>query len=429
MRRLRILLLALAAVAVLPLACTETGVVGGKCREGLTTCGGRCVDLSTDADNCGACGHACAAGVQCISGACGGATEGGADGGSDADAAPTDGGDADVMQGDGAEPHDAGDAGDGGNPEGGNPDGGDGGACSPPYDQPDKCGDCNTKCTGSTPICSPADGGYACVPLCTPPLVQCGNQCVDTNSDPKHCGSCNKVCPTGLCQGGKCVGAKAGHIVAACMSYQQNFQSSSQTVLLGNAVFLPFANPVRILAYDQYVQNNVRQRVDQTIDWAASARGRTYTITSVSTTAGVPQKLNVLDYDVFVVYDQPNAPAGALGSDGTAWATTLDSFARAGGVIVVLSGGDGVGEMPALLTNSNLLPVSAETDVTYNQLYNRAPTDAIGVNVLTPFVATRNSCTFTTSVTPDATTTFVITDQGPNGPVGDPVVVHRTALP
>jgi len=423
---LRLLLLALAAALLLPLACTETGVVGGRCREGFTTCSAHCVDLSTDPDNCGACGKACPAGVKCVSGSCGGAVEGGLDGGSDADAAPTDSGDANVMQGDGAEPHDGGDAEAG---DSGNPDGSEGGICSPPYNEPGKCGDCNTKCTGAAPICSPADGGYACVPLCTAPLVKCGNQCVDLNSDSKHCGSCNKVCPTGLCQGGKCVGAKAGHIVAACMSYQQNFQTSSQTVLLGNAVFLPFANPMRILAYDQYVQSSVRQRVDQTIGWAAAARGRTYNITSVSTVAAVPQKLNVLDYDVFLVYDQPNAPAGALASAGTAWATTLDSFARAGGVIVVLSGGDGVGEMPDLLTNSNLVPVSAETDVTNSQLYNRAPTDAIGVNVLTPFIGTRKSCTFTTSVTPDATTTFVITDQGPTGPVGSPVVVHRTALP
>lgn len=436
MRGLRVLLLALAVALLLPLACTETGVVGGKCREGLTTCGGQCVDISTDHAHCGSCGHACAAGVQCVSGSCGSAAEGGVDGGRDADAAPTDSGDADVTSGDGGKPDagDAGhpDAGDSGNPDadgGGNADGGEGGACTPPYNEPGRCGDCNTKCTAAAPICSPSDGGYACVPFCTAPLVKCGSQCVDTNSDPKHCGSCNKVCPTGLCQGGKCVGAKAGHIVAACMSYQQNFQTSSQTVLLGNAVFLPFANPMRILAYDQYVQSNVRQRVDQTIGWAAAARGRSYNITSVSTVAGVSQKLNVLDYDVFLVYDQPNAPAGALGSAGTAWATSLDAFARAGGVIVVLSGGDGVGEMPDLLTNSNLLPVSAESDVTYSQLYNRAPTDAIGVNVLTPFVGTRMSCTFTTSVTPDATTTFVISDQGPTGPVGSPVVVHRTALP
>ncbi len=422
----RLLLLAISLALFVPLACTETGVVGGKCREGYTVCGGRCVDLQTDPDNCGTCGNACAAGVQCISGSCGGSV----DGGSDADAAPTDSGDADADANDGAEPHP--DGGDGGNPEagdGGNPDGGDGGNCTPPFDTPSQCGDCNTQCTGSTSICSPSDGGYACVPLCTAPLVQCKNQCVDLNSDPKHCGSCNKVCPTGLCQGGKCVGAKAGHIVTACINYQQNFQTSSQTVLLGNAVFLPFANPVRILAYDQYVQNNARQRADQTIGWAATARGRTYNITSVSTAAGVTAQLSVLDYDVFLVYDQPNAPAGTLGSIGSSWMSTLDSYARAGGVIVVLSGGDGVGEMPAFLTNSNLLPVSTETDVTGSQLYNRAPTDAVGLNVLTPFAAMKSTCTFTTSVTPDATTTFVVTDQPPNGPLGSPVVVHRTALP
>lgn len=423
----RFVMLTLALVVFVPLACTQTGVVGGKCREGYTVCGGRCVDLQTDPDNCGVCENACPAGVQCISGACGGKVEGGVDGGVDADAASADSGDADAYQGDGAEPHP-----DGGNPEagdGGNPEAGDAGKCKPPFDSPSQCGDCNTKCSGSTPICAPSDGGYGCVPLCTAPLVQCGSQCVDLNSDPKHCGSCGNVCPTGLCQGGKCVGAKAGHIVAACMNYQQNFQSSSQTVLLGNAVFLPFANPVRILAYDQYAQSNVRKRVDQTIGWVAAARGRTYNITPVNAAGAVPDELNVLGYDVFLVYDQPNAPAGTLGSIGSSWSTTLDSFARAGGVIVVLSGGDGVGEMPDFLTDSNLLPVSAETDATASQLYNRAPTDAVGLNVLTPFAAMKTTCTFTTSATPDATTTFVVTAQPPGGPLGSPVVVHRTALP
>ena len=311
-RALRLALVAFVVVLLTPLACTKTGVVGGECRDGFTECNGHCVDVSNDEANCGACGNACPAGVQCLSGSCGGAVEGGADvdASSDAEAGPTDGGDADA--GDGYEP-DAGDSGKADGGDGGNPDGGEAGPCTAPYDTAQHCGDCSTQCTAPTPFCSPSDGGYACVPFCTAPLVECNEQCVDVNSDPKNCGACNHVCPTGLCQGGKCVGAKAGHIVAACMDYQQNFQNSSQTVLLGNAVFLPFANPMRILAYDQYVQNNVRQRVDQTIAWSATARGRTYKITSVSTASDVPQKLNVLDYEVFFVYDQPNAPAGTLG--------------------------------------------------------------------------------------------------------------------
>lgn len=42
----------------------------GGCPAGTTACGGACVNLSSDARNCGACGSACAAGQSCVAGAC-----------------------------------------------------------------------------------------------------------------------------------------------------------------------------------------------------------------------------------------------------------------------------------------------------------------------------------------------------------------------
>src|SRR5882762_2664453 len=39
------------------------------CGPGQMDCGG-CVDLQTDPNNCGACGHVCAAGDVCIAGTC-----------------------------------------------------------------------------------------------------------------------------------------------------------------------------------------------------------------------------------------------------------------------------------------------------------------------------------------------------------------------
>ncbi len=41
------------------------------CATGLTRCGSLCVDLSSDGDNCGACGRACGAGDLCLTGQCG----------------------------------------------------------------------------------------------------------------------------------------------------------------------------------------------------------------------------------------------------------------------------------------------------------------------------------------------------------------------
>jgi hypothetical protein len=40
------------------------------CRPGLTECGGACVDLAADAQNCGACGNACSGGGACVDGVC-----------------------------------------------------------------------------------------------------------------------------------------------------------------------------------------------------------------------------------------------------------------------------------------------------------------------------------------------------------------------
>jgi PKD repeat protein len=52
-------------------ALTTTRCTGGQsCPIGQEDCGGFCSDLSTDENNCGACGQACGSGELCISGAC-----------------------------------------------------------------------------------------------------------------------------------------------------------------------------------------------------------------------------------------------------------------------------------------------------------------------------------------------------------------------
>jgi hypothetical protein len=41
-----------------------------QCDAGKVPCGGRCVDLQTDVNNCGACGRVCSSGEQCTGGLC-----------------------------------------------------------------------------------------------------------------------------------------------------------------------------------------------------------------------------------------------------------------------------------------------------------------------------------------------------------------------
>lgn len=394
------ILVALVAPAVVAWACTDGGIVGGECLPGACGSGGGHPDGATD-----------------------GATDGAADGALDAsedgstDGAPWDG----SADRDG--PDD--DAGDGGPSDGGPGDGGD--ACTPPYVTPSQCGDCFTQCVGATPLCSPVDGGHACVPLCDPPLVACNGQCVDLNNDPMHCGACNNQCPSGICQSGQCVGAVVGHLVTACMNYEQSFQNAPQTLLLGNAVFLPLADPVRILAYHQHTPANVRNRVNQTIGWAAQAKNRTFSLTTAATPAAVLSQLSILSFDVLLVYDQPNAPAGALGPAGASWQTAVDQFSKAGGVVVALASDAGVNAMPALLSGAGILAVSAVSAHT-GTLYNKAPADAVGVNVLSPFASLTRTCTLTTSDPAGPTTVYVVGDTPGQGQ-GAPVVVHRIQAP
>jgi hypothetical protein len=48
----------------------RTGAGQTFCADGMDSCNGVCVILSTDAANCGTCGAACDAGQNCVEGAC-----------------------------------------------------------------------------------------------------------------------------------------------------------------------------------------------------------------------------------------------------------------------------------------------------------------------------------------------------------------------
>jgi hypothetical protein len=93
-------------------------------------------------------------------------------------------------------------------------------------------------------------------------------------------------------------------------------------------------------------------------------------------------------------------------------------------VIVALSGGSY--EMDQFFSNAKLLDVSAQTVVTGSFLYNRASSDSVGNNVISPFSAPAESCTFTTTATTGPSTVFVVRSAADD--IAPPVVVHR-AIP
>ena len=449
---------AVVALALVASACGKDAIVGGACRQGLTECDLRCVDLAQDPAHCGACGRACASGEACSSGACGpgGSTDAGADG-SSADAAdddvsvdinvmdgpaddtttPSDDSTSDGPADDTTTPSDGsvmdgpaddittpddGSTSDGSIDDGGSPDGS---TCIPPYDTPEHCGDCETKCVEPTPLCG-LQGTYKCVARCEPPHVACGSICVNTSSDANHCGTCGLVCPSGICQAGGCVGKGYGHQVVIGTDYSDTMlaESSAQVMMLGNALFQSVATSVRLLAYDEFADPATVTRIEGWLSTMAPTRGKSVTIVKAPSWTSIPQQLTVQQYQAFLVYDQVLAPADQMATTGTLWNAAMNAFAKGGGIIVALDGGS-AGRMKDLLTNAGLLAVTGETDVNGTQLNVDAPTDVVGQNLPNVFAARKNTVAFTTTQMRDNYHVFVVTDATGMRPV----VVHSVPRP
>ena len=416
MRPLKYIALGLCLAYAFPAACGNGGVVGGECKK---------VPGSNECDPNAASG-AGRGGAKPTGGATNTGGNGSEEAGNGSAAAPV--------------------GGDGQLPDGGffdSPVDGQGDAdtpleCLPPHDSPSHCGDCDTQCKAPKPLCAPnGEGSFECVPMCEPPLVECQGQCVDPesyNSDPDNCGKCGNACPSDICQAGKCVGARYGNVALLCMDFNSVNATSSPTTLLGNAVFTPPTNPVRVLSYTRGASAAAVNRVNQVIGWAGTPRNRSAEFTEAKTVDAVTAQLNIADFQVLLIHDLDQAGAGDPAAAATTWesGSVLSSFAKAGGVIIVLDGGDGRGEMHELINAGNLLDpagkisLTGQTEVTGEQVWNNAPFDVLGANVLSPFLGTSHTCTFDTAAKASSDTIFVLSDDEAGGL---PIAIHRVIAP
>jgi len=154
-------------VAALGLWLSGCPELGAECSEGLTSCFGQCVDLTSTAANCGACGIICGRGQVCAEGSCR-CQEG-------ATACA--------------------------------------GQCTVTSSDPNNCGACGIAC-GQGRVCESGQ----CKVSCSQGLTRCGDSCVDLTKDTGHCGTCETACADAKsCHSGVCT----YDVVAACFNTGQ----------------------------------------------------------------------------------------------------------------------------------------------------------------------------------------------------------------
>jgi len=395
-----------AAIAAGALGCSP--VVGAECADGYAECQGRCVDLYSDTEHCGACGSACPTGSYCSLGECTGAQR------EDAGGAI---GDAGVAHGDRppvgwihpGHPLDV----PGPSWTGPSCDIGElrcGEACVRPDTDPSNCGACGVSC-GADGVCA----GGSCAPACEPPFELCNGICADTRSDPDHCGACGARCGSGVCVDSECRSPLAGHLVVIGHDYRTRREAMSR--LVGNAVLLSPGRMVQVATFAGASSEDTRDGTDRAIATVTAEAGRGWLPRAVGADDMSYQLAGV---DALLVYAQPALPAADAAGLGARWSSALRSFLDIGGTVIVLVGaGEGGGGALRILEGAGLVTGgAAPVEVTGELVRVTRPWDALATGVALTYRAEASTVRLPLGVA-DA---VVEDDLGP-------IVVHRTLIP
>lgn len=385
-------------------------VSGGGCDAGFTWCLGVCTDLNVDPANCGVCETACGATDVCragacvprctapqidCSGTCADTTNDPTHCGSCAVAC----GATEVCTASVCVPRCAAPTLDCG------------GVCVRPDNDPMNCGVCGRVCAVSE-VCT----GGTCAARCAAPTIYCAGVCVDPQTDELNCGGCGVVCPSGVCNAGLCRDARVGHVVLIGHNFRRT--RNDQDRLVGNAVFLAPSPSPRILSFVGSADATAVMNVDAAI--ATTAGARTWRRVALSDPAMISASLSIDTYDVMLVFEQSTATDAAIATLATEAGDALGSFARAGGVVIVLDGPTtNAGTYPVMAATGLLSPTGVRNiDALIVTLVPAAATDALAVGVRGSYRAQPTSVSF---ITTDPYAVFV---QGT-----PPVVLHRAVGP
>lgn len=410
-------------------------IVGGECKDGYVACDGRCVRVDDDPMNCGACGNVCSAAQVCRAGVCAGSMmEGGDTDSGDLDAGGGTGGGG--MGGGGT----GGDGGTGGivfPPDASFPGCGIGeiecsGACVTPDEDPAHCGDCDTACAVDQ-FC--VDG--MCLDACSDPFTFCPStmRCIDLSIDPKNCGSCGRVCTSGLCDMGMCQDAVPGHLIVIGHDYAAS--NTTMQRLARSAAFLASGAPVPALTYQGRASAPTVSRINAVIEaslerqWAPEA--------VIDLAFGTQLNDRTKKYQLLVVYPQAGASDMELRKFRDSHLAKLADFLKRGGVVVVFehNPSDLNGGMRNAGTHQLLGCRAATTDCTPLFAAESVSLVAADARVLInyedgwitngvpgAYAGARNTMRFNGVTTPG---NLVATEES----TGEPVIVHRllTASP
>lgn len=258
---------------------------------------------------------------------------------------------------------------------------------------------------GGTTVSPPSDGGVT-PPVCTAPEVACDGECVDLQTDPDHCGACDHVCASGICEAAHCVGELSGHIVAIGHDYS-SFHAAMARVI-GNAVALAPKNNVALARLRGTASEASIAGVTKAITQSMAAMNRPWHSVALPGTPSV----TALDGANVLVVDAQLGDGAAAQALGAAWADAIDHLLQRGGVVVVLDGVGGVGYQFA--AGANLVTLaSAPIDTTNQPALVLDPSDAVAQQVLSPYLAETTSVAFPG-------------EAGPIGTATGTLVVHHT---
>ena len=178
-----------------------------------------------------------------------------------------------------------------------------------------------------------------------------------------------------------------------------------------------------MLSYERYASAGAVSHVDAILNGVARQLGRTLVVQRTTNDADVPNHLVLPDFDVLLVHDPPAAPDGALSALGASFASTLLNFTLGGGVVIVLDGGTGIGQMPDFASSTGLLAVGAHAPVTSaTPLVVASHLDFVGIGVVSPYGAGANTVSLTTESN-GGNVVYVVELDADAG--GLPIVVHK----